>query len=185
MFEIPEYVTLARQMAESLSGKRIATGTLGNSPHKFVWYNRKPAEVASLVKGMRPTPIDPGFTAAHLSALIEACAVEGSRSVKGLLTQDQLIPGLGNALAQDIMFTARLHPRQPVAGLSRTQVKNLHQAIVGTVAEAIRLGGRSDETDLQGNPGSYRRIMDSAAAGHPCPACGTKIEAMAYLGGAC
>jgi formamidopyrimidine-DNA glycosylase len=51
MFEIPEYVTLARQMAESLSGKRIATGTLGNSPHKFVWYNRKPAEVASLVKG--------------------------------------------------------------------------------------------------------------------------------------
>jgi formamidopyrimidine-DNA glycosylase len=90
------------------------------------------------VKGMRPTPIDPGFTAAHLSALIEACAVEGSRSVKGLLTQDQLIPGLGNALAQDIMFKARLHPRRPVAGLSRTQVKNLHQAIVGTVAEAMK-----------------------------------------------
>ena len=51
MFEIPEYVTLARQMAESLSGKRIANGTLGNSPHKFVWYNRKPAEFSAIVKG--------------------------------------------------------------------------------------------------------------------------------------
>ena len=51
MFEIPEYVILARQMAESLSGKRIANGTLGNSPHKFVWYNRKPDEFASIVKG--------------------------------------------------------------------------------------------------------------------------------------
>ena len=51
MFEIPEYVTLARQMGESLSGKRIANGNLGNSPHKFVWYNRKPDEFAAIVKG--------------------------------------------------------------------------------------------------------------------------------------
>ena len=51
MFEIPEYVTLARQMGESLSGKRIANGTLGNSPHKFVWYNRLPDEFAAIVKG--------------------------------------------------------------------------------------------------------------------------------------
>ena len=51
MFELPEYVTLARQMAESLSGMRIANGTLGNSPHKFVWYNRKPDEFAAIVKG--------------------------------------------------------------------------------------------------------------------------------------
>jgi formamidopyrimidine-DNA glycosylase len=51
MLEIPEYVTLARQMADSLSGKRISCGTLGNSPHKFVWYNRKPSEFAAIVKG--------------------------------------------------------------------------------------------------------------------------------------
>jgi len=51
MFEIPEYVTLARQMGESLSRKRIASGSLGNSPHKFVWYNRKPDDFAVLVRG--------------------------------------------------------------------------------------------------------------------------------------
>ncbi len=268
MFEIPEYVTLSRQMAESLSGKRIANGTLGNSPHKFVWYNRKPDEFAAIVKGkttgfaysrgrwlfipiqpgyvlvfgecggkimlhgsesqlpkkyhlslhfedgsflsattqmwgamelyekglelerqyikgMRTTPVDPEFSLAYLSALIEECTIEGNRSVKGLLTQDQLIPGLGNSIAQDIMFKAKLHPKQSIAGLSKAQINNLHQAIVNTVAEVIRQGGRNDETDLYGNQGKYKRIMDKAAAGLPCPECGTKVLKMAYLGGTC
>jgi formamidopyrimidine-DNA glycosylase len=38
-------------MTESLSGKRISKGTLGNSPHKLVWYNQRPAEFAAIVKG--------------------------------------------------------------------------------------------------------------------------------------
>ncbi len=268
MFEIPEYTTLARQVTENLAGKRIAKGTLGNSPHKFVWYNRKPTEFAQLVKGktigkaysrgrwlfipvqpsyvlvfgecggkillhesesrlpkrhhlslhfedgtclsattqmwgamelfdkgkelqrkyidgMRTTPVDRNFTVTYLSSLIQDCTTEGNRSVKGLLTQDQLIPGLGNSIAQDIMFKARLHPRQSIEALSKAQICTLHKAIVETVAEATKLGGRNDETDLLGNPGKYKRIMDKAAAGQPCPKCGTTIEKMAYLGGAC
>jgi formamidopyrimidine-DNA glycosylase len=268
MFEIPECVTIAHQMAKYLSGRRIAKGTLGNSPHKFIWYNRKPPEFASIVKGkvvgqatskgrwlmvpiepgyvllfgecggkillhssesqlpskfhlsllfadgsalsattqmwgamelyekgkelerqyikgMRLTPVDPPFTAAYLEGLIQECIPAGKRSVKGLLTQDQLIPGLGNAIAQDIMFRARLHPRQPIADLSKTQVRGLHRAIVKTVNEAIRLGGRNDEVDLLGNHGRYVRMMDKASVGHPCPECGTKVDKMAYLGGAC
>ncbi len=268
MFEIPEYVTLARQMGESLSGKRIVNGTLGNSPHKFVWYNRLPDEFAAIVKGkttglaycrgrwlfipiqpgyllvfgecggrimlheseselpkkyhlslhfddgsvlsattqmwgamelyeegkelerqhikgMRTTPVDQKFSLAYLSALIEECANEGSRSVKGLLTQDQLMPGLGNSIAQDIMFKAQLHPKQSISSLSKAQIKNLHEAIVKTVDEVIRQGGRNDETDLNGNRGKYKRIMDKTAAGRPCPECGTIVEKMSYLGGAC
>ena len=44
MFELPEFVTLAGQINETLAGKIVQTGQLGNTPHKFVWYNRKPAE---------------------------------------------------------------------------------------------------------------------------------------------
>ena len=51
MFELPEFTTLAKQMNETLKGKRIKEGILGNSPHKFVWYNRKPDEFARLTKG--------------------------------------------------------------------------------------------------------------------------------------
>ena len=51
MFEIPEFVTLARQINDSLSRKIIRKGVLGNKPHKFVWYNRTPDEFERLASG--------------------------------------------------------------------------------------------------------------------------------------
>ena len=52
------------------------------------------------VKDMRPTPTEPEFTYAYFSALIDSLLAGEKRSVKGLLTQEQLIPGLGNAIAR-------------------------------------------------------------------------------------
>ena len=53
MFELPEIVVLSRQMNASLKGKTIRRGQLGNSPHKFVWYNRTHEEFEHLTKGKR------------------------------------------------------------------------------------------------------------------------------------
>jgi hypothetical protein len=36
MFELPEFVILAKQMNESLKDKIIQRGMLGKTPHKFV-----------------------------------------------------------------------------------------------------------------------------------------------------
>ena len=268
MFEVPEYVTIANQMKRILSGKRISQGTLGNSPHKFVWYNLEPADFAAKVrgrvvgkaytrgrwlfvpvedgyvlvfgecggkillhksalmlpqkyhlslhfedgtalsaatqmwgamelyekgkelerqyiKGMRTTPTEPGFTSLYLSNLIKESVANGFKTVKAILTQGQMIPGLGNAIAQDIMFRARLHPKQPLDALQKGDIEKLHRGIVGTLQDAIRLGGRNDEFDLYGNPGKYVRLMDKNAAGRPCPECTTRIEDMSYLGGTC
>ena len=268
MFELPEVVTLARQINESLTGKIIRTGSLGNSPHKFVWYNRSHEEFARLTKGktigeaqakgkwlfisldpgyvllfgefggkllyhpagsqmlkkyhlyisfeddsfltaftqmwgamelyesgreqerelvkeMKTTPTDPGFTFAYFSALIDALLEGEKRSVKGLLTQDQIIPGLGNAIAQDILFRAGLHPKHPINELSKEQRQKLYAAIVNTVHQVISQGGRCDEYDLYNHAGKYTRLMDKKTVGNPCPACGSKIEKIQYLGGAC
>jgi formamidopyrimidine-DNA glycosylase len=268
MFELPEYTTLARQMNETLAGKTVQRGMLGNSPHKFVWYNRKPDEFEKLTRGkhvgsarvrgrwlmldlepgyrlllgecggrvlyhvpeavlpekyhlfltftdgsaltlmtamwgamelyeagkelerqyikdMRTTPVDPKFTFKYFNTLIDELLQGPKRSIKSLLTQDQLIPGLGNAIAQDIMFNARLHPRHALMDLMPGQRRDLFAAIVDTVREVTKKGGRNDEFNLFGKPGGYIRIMDSNAAGKPCPECGHTIEKIQYLGGAC
>ena len=268
MFELPEFLTLARQVNQVLAGKTVQSGSLGNSPHKFVWYNRTPEEFAALtqgkfigtaytrgkwlfiplepgylltfgecggrilhhpagtplpekyhllihftdgdalsamtqmwgamelyekgtelqrqyIKGMRPTPVDPEFTPEYFSALVQETAGGKKRSVKGLLTQDALIPGLGNAITQDILFLARLHPRHPVDALDGVEIGRLYTAIVDTIREAARLGGRNDETDLFNQPGGYQRLMDHNAVSRPCPSCGGKVEKIQYLGGAC
>jgi formamidopyrimidine-DNA glycosylase len=54
-----------------------------------------------------------------------------------------------------------------------------------TVSEAIQKGGRYDEVDLFNSPGKYTRLMDKRSVGCPCSVCGTAIEKMQYLGGAC
>jgi formamidopyrimidine-DNA glycosylase len=268
MFELPEFETLAGQINDTLKGKRIRRGSLGNSPHKFVWYNRSHDEFDRLtkgktigeaktkgkwlfiplepgyvlllgecggkvlyhppgsktpdkyhlyitfedgsfltaatqmwgamelyekgkehnrqyVKGMKTTPIEPDFTFEYFCSLIDTLVTMKKRSVKGLLTQEQLIPGLGNAIAQDILFRARLHPRHPIGSLDKSQRRELYNAIRNTVSEIIKKGGRYDEYDLHNNPGKYIRIMDKKAVGHPCPECGSTIEKIQYLGGTC
>ena len=132
-----------------------------------------------------PRPTEPEFSSTYLSDLVKEAIASGNKTVKGILTQDQMIPGLGNAIAQDIMFKAGLHPKQPLEALQKNHVEKLHRAILETLKEAIRLGGRNDEYDLYGDRGGYVRLMDKKAVGHPCPECGTRIEKTAYLGGAC
>jgi formamidopyrimidine-DNA glycosylase len=268
MFELPEFVILCRQINDTLVGKTVLRGELGNSPHKFVWYNRTHEEFERLtngktvgeaqakgkwlfvplepgyvlllgecggkvlfhppgsmvpakyhlriafedgscltattqmwgamelyeqgaeqdrqyVKGMRTTPIEPEFTFDYFCALVDSLATGKKLSAKALLTQEQLIPGLGNAIAQDILFRARLDPRHPIAELNTGQRRALYEAIVDTVTEVMAQGGRYDEFDLYGNPGGYVRLMDKNAVGRPCPACGGLVEKMQYLGGAC
>ena len=268
MFELPEFAILAGQINETLTGKVIKKGNLGNQPHKFVWYNRTHDEFEALTQGkvigearakgkwlfvplepayvlllgecggkvlyhppgaqvpvkyhlrisfedgssltattqmwgamelyeqgqesnrqyvrnMKPTPIEPEFTFEYFTALVDNLSKMEKRSVKGLLTQDQIIPGLGNAIAQDIMFKASLHPRHPIDDLDPLQRQGLYNAIQDTVREVIAQGGRYDEFDLYHRPGGYVRLMDKNSAGHPCPRCGTVIEKIQYLGGAC
>ena len=268
MFELPEFVILARQINDTLKGKKVQRGQLGNSPHKFVWYNRSHREFEQLTKGktvgeantkgkwlfiplepgyvlllgecggkvlyhppgskvpkkyhlyitfeddsfftattqmwgamelyekgeeqnrqyikdMRITPIEPEFTFNYFCTLVDSLAKEEKRSVKSLLTQDQIIPGLGNAIAQDILFRAGLNPRHPVSDLDTGQKQTLYHVIINTVSEVIERSGRYDEYDLYNNQGGYIRIMDKHAVGRPCPECDGEIEKIQYLGGTC
>jgi formamidopyrimidine-DNA glycosylase len=137
------------------------------------------------IRDMRPTPIDAEFTLEYLSKLIDQMAEGEKKSVKSLLTQDQLIPGLGNAIAQDILFIAKLQPKHMIHDLSRKQRRDLYLSITGTVRQAIQRGGRSDERDLFDRPGGYIRLMDKNAVGQACMDCGTRIEKIQYLGGSC
>ncbi len=268
MFELPEIATLAQQMNLTIRGKITAAGQLGNSPHKFVWYNRSPQEFTELsqgrivgeakakgrwlfldldpgyrlvigewggrlqfhpkgselpkkfhlylpfmdgsfltamtqmwgaaelyeqgkelerayIKGMKYTPIEPEFTFDYFQNLVTAVLAEKSQSAKGLLTQDQTIPGLGNSIAQDILYQARIHPRRSLMSLSANELQALYHSICQTVHACIQSGGRNDELDLFGKAGRYQRLMDKSMVGKPCKKCATVIEKIAYLGGAC
>jgi len=60
MIEYPEAVTIAGQIAKTLTGKRIESAVRGNAPHKFAMYSRPPGEHASVLPGQTITGAEPG-----------------------------------------------------------------------------------------------------------------------------
>ena len=130
-------------------------------------------------------PLSAEFTLERFNTLLEEYPDKTSKGVKGFLVTSQHMNGIGNSYAQDILFRARLSPRRKIPEITATEREQLYRAIQETVRLAIESGGREDERDLYDRPGGYRRLMSSQTAGTPCPVCGTTIEKMAYLGGAC
>lgn len=68
MIELPEAVVIARQITQTLGGKRIACAVANTSPHKFAWYTGDPAQYNERLAGK---VIGPG---AGMGACIEFTA---------------------------------------------------------------------------------------------------------------
>jgi formamidopyrimidine-DNA glycosylase len=51
MIELPEAVSIARQITETLAGKTIAACVRGNAPHKFAGYSGEPEMYAEILPG--------------------------------------------------------------------------------------------------------------------------------------
>lgn len=51
MIELPEAVVIARQITQTLGGKRIAHAVANTSPHKFAWYTGDPAQYNQRLAG--------------------------------------------------------------------------------------------------------------------------------------
>ena len=59
MIEHPEAITIAGQIAETLTGKRIQSAMRGNAPHKWAFYSRPAEEYAALLQGQQITDAKP------------------------------------------------------------------------------------------------------------------------------
>ena len=128
------------------------------------------------------SPLAAEFTWAHFSTIASDPSV-AKLSAKAFLATEQRIPGLGNGVLQDILFSAKLNPKTKVVALGDDELKSLHRSIKKTLKAMAAGGGRDTELDLFGNPGGYATIMSRKNVGGPCPHCGTPIEKAAYLGG--
>jgi formamidopyrimidine-DNA glycosylase len=267
MIEMPEAVTLARQMQQTLVGKTFDHFSRGVLTHKFLWLNRPAEEYDAILSGQPVTgassygrsiylyagdthllwfgefggrilyhapgqgppskyhlrwdftdhssltfnlqmwgfvnllerselgahpsaevgipPLSVRFSPECFDQMMEEYPEKAQKGIKGFLVTSKHVNGIGNGYLQDILFKAKIHPTRKIPSLTPRDRLQLYAAIQDTLAEAIRLDGRLEEHDLFDHPGGYRRRMGSETVGQPCPVCGTQIEKIAYLGGAC
>jgi formamidopyrimidine-DNA glycosylase len=114
--------------------------------------------------------------------------------LKALLLQQQIIAGIGNIYANEILFRARLHPFRIASRLRRSSIERLHEIMQQVLRDAIACGGSSMRDFLapDGTEGHYKQHhLVYGKQGEPCPnRCGRTIsrlrgERSSYYCGTC
>lgn len=134
-----------------------------------------------LVAKEKPSPLTDGFDKKYFESL--SSGTKPSLSAKAFLATEQRIPGLGNGVLQDILFSARINPRTKINTLSSQNWDTLFDSVKRTISEMTAKGGRDTEKDLFGVSGGYKTVLSSKTLKEPCPVCGGEITRQAYLGG--
>ena len=100
--------------------------------------------------------------------------------LKPLLMHQQVIAGIGNIYANEILFRSRLHPNREVGRLREATIHKLYDTMQEVLHESIFCGGSSvkDFFAPDGTEGRYKnRHLVYGKEGQPCPnRCGRIIR---------
>ncbi len=95
----------------------------------------------------------------------------GRAPVKARLLDQTVVAGVGNLLADETLWQARISPRRPADELSADELRTLHRALRAATRSAMKNGGVHTGTIIE-----FRR------PGASCPRCGTEMT-RATVGG--
>jgi formamidopyrimidine-DNA glycosylase len=96
-------------------------------------------------------------------------------ALKAILLNQQLIAGIGNLYADEILFRAHIHPATESARLSDKDLKGLFSATRYVLEKAVAL-----KTDFNRLPKSW--LLIHRGKGGRCPRCGRPLKS-AIIGG--
>jgi formamidopyrimidine-DNA glycosylase len=100
--------------------------------------------------------------------------------LKPLLMHQQVIAGIGNIYANEILFRAKLHPNREVNRLRKATIETLYDTMQTVLRDAISCGGSSvkDFFAPDGTEGHYKQHhLVYGKEGQPCPnSCGQVIR---------
>jgi len=148
-----------------MSGKIVIVGTDGNEfdggdywergraagDHRYTRFSLSFADGGALLlvdpRRLGRVRLDPpvdelGPDAADISrAQFRAAFASGTAPVKARLLDQNAIAGIGNLLADQALWLAKINPRRPVRELTRNDVNRLYRAVLASVASAVGAGG--------------------------------------------
>ena len=127
------------------------------------------------LRAIGPDPTREGMTHEAFAAAARATP----RQLKSFLTDQRAIAGIGNGLADEILYDARVSPLQRTGNLSEEETGRLYESVRAVLARQIALLRESAGGSLpQKEPVEHYVVHDHK--GEPCPRCGTPIAWISY-----
>jgi formamidopyrimidine-DNA glycosylase len=138
-----------------------------------VYVVRDPADVPGIAR-LGPDPLAPEFTVDTLGAL-----VAGSRQqIKGLLRDQSVVAGIGNAYSDDVLHAARMSPFKIAGSLTADEVQTLHDAIRAVLTDAVERSRGLAAKDLKSEKKVGMRVH--GRTGQACQVCGDTIREVSF-----
>ncbi|WP_336052993.1 Fpg/Nei family DNA glycosylase [Streptomyces sp. CA2R101] len=145
----------------------------GSQKHLAVYVVRDVLEVPGVAR-LGPDPLSEEFTVEAFGRLLAG----ESRQIKGVLRDQSVLAGIGNAYSDEILHTARMSPFKLAAKLSEEEVARIHEAIGTTLREAVERSRGLALKDLKAEKRSGLRVH--GRKGEPCPVCGDTIREVSF-----
>ena len=134
---------------------------------------RDPMDVEH-VATLGPDPLEDTFTVEVLASLLGATGGQ----VKGVLTDQRVIAGVGNAYSDDALHLAKLSPFKPANKLTPDEVAALHAALVGVLSDAVQRSTGLAASEMKSEKKGGMRVH--GRKGEPCPECGDVIREVSF-----
>jgi len=143
----------------------------GTQKRLAVYLVRDPLEVPGIAR------LGPDAMRVDLDAF--AALLAGQRAqVKGVLTSQSVLAGIGNAYSDEILHAARLSPFAIAARLTEAQVSTLYTAMRATLTDAVTRSVGQRAATLKSEKRSGLAVH--ARTGLPCPVCGDTVREVSF-----
>ena len=145
----------------------------GTKKRLAVYLVTDPAEVPG-VAALGPDPMADSFTVEALAGMLAGRRMQ----IKGVLRDQKIIAGIGNAYSDEVLHVARMSPFKLASSLTDDEVAGLHAAITSTLWEAVERSAGLAARDLKAEKKSGLRVH--GRAGEPCPVCGDTVREVSF-----
>jgi formamidopyrimidine-DNA glycosylase len=145
----------------------------GTQKRLAVYVVRDPQQVPGIAT-LGPDPLDPAFDVAALQRI-----VEGSRQqIKGLLRDQSVLAGVGNAYSDEVLHAAKLSPYAIAGKLSDGEVERLWTAMRTVLTDAVEAAAGKPAKELKDAKRAGMRVH--GRAGQACPVCGDTVREVSF-----
>lgn len=134
---------------------------------------RDPAAIGAIAT-LGVEPLSPDFTVAALTDLMAA----RNQQVKGLLRDQGLIAGIGNAYSDEILHAAGISPFKLTRTFEPDDVVHLHAAVGEVLGEAVAAASGKPAAELK--DAKRRGMRVHARTGEACPVCGDVVREVSF-----
>jgi formamidopyrimidine-DNA glycosylase len=146
----------------------------GTKKSLAVYCVRDPALVPGVAR-LGPDPLSEEFTPELLGNLLGAA---GRAQIKGVLRDQSVIGGIGNAYSDEVLHAAKISPFKPANSLDVEGVAALHAVIQETLLDAIARSDGLETSQLKREKKAGLRVH--ARTGQPCPVCGDTVREVSF-----